>query len=213
MLMTMRVEMAPGGDLGFLLEKHPDRLQSRDTTFGCAYVFYPQVEPTFAQVALLLDVDPVKLVRGTPTSVSGGLLEDYVNDRPYSAASFMAVALKAVFASAMKGESRARPELAPQAFPLEIHFPSLSVRGRVGVIHDWFEPLGYYGPEYALPGNIERIRPRKVGHKRSGGSWPTTLSTVFTSASLACWRWRRNLWTPVSNPPCTTKNFPAPASG
>jgi len=55
---------------------------------------------------LILDVDPVALVRGRRRydgSAEGCLLTQYVNDRPYAASSFISVALARVFRSAMAG--------------------------------------------------------------------------------------------------------------
>ena len=66
--------------------------------------------------ALLLEVDPVALVRRGKGKGRGGApdaaLAQYVNDRPYAASSLLAVALSAVFSSALNGVCRARPERA-----------------------------------------------------------------------------------------------------
>ena len=55
--------------------------------------------------ALLLDVDPVGLVRGRKGGPSGEgfALGQYVNDRPYAASSMLAVAMAKVFRTAMAG--------------------------------------------------------------------------------------------------------------
>ena len=42
MLLTLTTTRRPATDLGFLLHKHPDRLQSYDLSFGRAHVFYPE---------------------------------------------------------------------------------------------------------------------------------------------------------------------------
>ena len=63
MLLTITTTHTPAGDLGYLLHKHPDRCQTFDLAFGKAHVFYPQVASDRCTAALLLDVDPIGLVR------------------------------------------------------------------------------------------------------------------------------------------------------
>jgi hypothetical protein len=94
-LLTISTTHSPATDLGFLLVKHPDRVQSFATTGGTAYVWYPEANTERCTVALLLDVDPVELARPakgqkSPDSFSLGR---YVNDRPYAASSLLTVAL------------------------------------------------------------------------------------------------------------------------
>lgn len=68
-------------------------------------MFYPEAEPSRCTVAVLLEVDPVGLVRGRRgVAGEGGQLE-YVNDRPYAVKSFMSVALGRLFATALGGKS------------------------------------------------------------------------------------------------------------
>ena len=67
-------------------------------------------------MALLLEVDPVGLVRGR-TAGAEGLLDQYVNDRPYAASSFLSVAIAQVFGSALGGRGKGRQELAETAIP------------------------------------------------------------------------------------------------
>jgi hypothetical protein len=50
-------------DLGHLLHKHPGRLQSFRLPFGQAHVFYPEASEERCTAALLLNVDPVGLIR------------------------------------------------------------------------------------------------------------------------------------------------------
>lgn len=53
---------------------------------GQAHVFYPESSPERCTAALLLDVDPVGLVRGKASSAGRErTLDHYVNDRPYVA--------------------------------------------------------------------------------------------------------------------------------
>src|SRR6266571_1418918 len=90
MLLTITTTHRPANDLGFLLHKRPDRFQSFDLSFGKAHVFYPEVTAERCTACLLLDVDPVGMVRGKNRHQSF-LLDQYVNDRPYAASSFMSV--------------------------------------------------------------------------------------------------------------------------
>ena len=106
MLLTLTLTRPPANDLGFLLHKHPERVQSFSLPFGQAHVFYPEVSDARCTAALLLDVDPVGLIR---RGVRFGRLDQYVNDRPYVASSFLSVALSRVFNTAMGGRCTARP--------------------------------------------------------------------------------------------------------
>nr|WP_205864086.1 3' terminal RNA ribose 2'-O-methyltransferase Hen1 [Planosporangium mesophilum] len=144
-MLTISTTHSPATDLGFLLVKHPDRVQSFATTGGTAYVWYPEATVERCTVALLLDVDPVELARPSkgqksPDSFSLGR---YVNDRPYAASSLLTVALGKVFRSAMKGASRDRPELVDLALPLEIRVAALPCRGGSEIVERLFAPLGW----------------------------------------------------------------------
>lgn len=112
MLLTIRTTHHPATDLGFLLHKNPARLQSFDQSFGRVHVFYPEATDSACTAALLLDIDPVGLVRGRRGASDGGLLDQYVNDRPYVASSFLSVAIAEVFGTAMSGRSKDRQALA-----------------------------------------------------------------------------------------------------
>ena len=63
MLMTITSTRVPATDLGYLLYKNPDKVQSFDLSFGKVHVFYPEATPERCTAALLLDIDPVALVR------------------------------------------------------------------------------------------------------------------------------------------------------
>src|SRR5215472_14887565 len=63
-LLTITTTRPPATDLGYLLHKHPDRLQTFPTAAGAAHVFYPEATAERCTAALLLEVDPVALVRG-----------------------------------------------------------------------------------------------------------------------------------------------------
>ncbi|HET8633997.1 MAG TPA: 3' terminal RNA ribose 2'-O-methyltransferase Hen1 [Gemmatimonadales bacterium] len=144
MLLTIRTTHAPAGDLGYLLHKNPARTQSFELAFGQAHVFYPELSDEACTAALLLDIDSVGLVRGRGgPSGEGGALEQYVNDRPYVASSFLSVAIARVLRSAMAGSSKERPELAGMAIPLEVRLAVLPCHGGEAFLRQLFEPLGY----------------------------------------------------------------------
>ncbi len=129
MLLTITTTRAPATDLGYLLHKHPDRLQSFTVSAGQAHFFYPEATPEQCTAALLLEIDPVALVRDRKDKHPDAELAHYVNDRPYAAASMLAVALKEAFRTALTGRCDARPELAAAPIPLAIRVPALRCRG------------------------------------------------------------------------------------
>ncbi|HTY73817.1 MAG TPA: 3' terminal RNA ribose 2'-O-methyltransferase Hen1 [Actinomycetes bacterium] len=144
MLLTISTTLSPAADLGFLLHKHPGRAQSFEVAGGNAFVFYPEVSDSRCTAALLLEVDPVGLVRGRRGSaVEGFTLGQYVNDRPYAASSMLAVAMGTVFRTAMKGRCEARPDLAASAIPLELRVPVLPCSGGADLAARLFAPLGW----------------------------------------------------------------------
>jgi 3' terminal RNA ribose 2'-O-methyltransferase Hen1 len=144
MLLTLTTTHRPATDLGFLLAKDPARMQSFDLSFGRARVFYPEASEARCTAALVLEVDPVGLVRGRRGPAGeGGALEQCVNDRPYVASSFLSVAMSRVFGTALSGNSRERPELAATAIPLEAEVVCLPCRGGEKILRALFEPLGY----------------------------------------------------------------------
>jgi 3' terminal RNA ribose 2'-O-methyltransferase Hen1 len=142
MLLTISTTHRPATDLGFLLHKHPGRVQSFPLNFGQAHVFYPEATEDRCTAALLLDVDPVALVRRSGTRGSFAL-DQYVNDRPYVASSFLSVAIGEVFGSALQGRSREREELVSKPLPLIARLAVLPCRGGEPLLRQLFEPLGY----------------------------------------------------------------------
>src|SRR5579875_3048801 len=130
MLLTITTTHAPATDLGYLLHKNPARAQSFDLSFGKAHVVYPEATEQRCTAALLLDVDPVALVRGASgRGGEGRTLAQYVNDRPYVASSFLSVAIAQVLGSAMGGRSKDRPELTGMALPLQARLSVVPSRG------------------------------------------------------------------------------------
>lgn len=166
MFLTVSTTYQPATDLGFLLHKHPDRVHRFDTAAGAAHVFYPEATEERCTAALLLDIDPVRLVRGGGKGAGGqgrpggagrgggrdAAVAQYVDDRPYAASSLLAVAMAAVFSTAMAGRCRDRPELAATPLPLEIRLPSLPCRsGGADLAGRLFEPLGWQVAATPLP--------------------------------------------------------------
>lgn len=141
MFLSIATTHRPATDLGFLLHKHPGLAHETELPFGKAHVFYPQVDEDRCEATLVLDIDPVGLVRGKGRGE--GLLDQYVNDRPYAASSFLSVALARALRSAMAGTSRERPELAETAIPLEATITPLPARGGEALVRQLFEPLGW----------------------------------------------------------------------
>ena len=155
MLLTISTTHRPATDLGFLLHKDPARAQSTSVSVGTAHVFYPEATDDQCTAALMLEVDPIALVRGSRAGKQAGpdafSLAQYVNDRPYAASSMLAVALGKVFASARRGLSKERPELAEAPIPLEVSLPAVPCRGGAEFVSRFFEPLGWQVVATPLP--------------------------------------------------------------
>lgn len=145
MLVTITTTHQPATDLGFLLHKHPDKVQSIDLSVGKAHIYYPESTAERSTVALLLDIDPIAMVRGSKKlSGKGFSLGQYVNDRPYVASSFMSVALSKAFSTAMNGTCATKPHLVNEKLPLAVKIAVLPApRGGEALIRKLFEPLGY----------------------------------------------------------------------
>ncbi|MBC7922741.1 MAG: 3' terminal RNA ribose 2'-O-methyltransferase Hen1 [Ferruginibacter sp.] len=139
MLLTISTTHQPATDLGYLLYKHPAKVQQVEIAGGKAHIFYPESGAERATVALLLDLDTIGMVRNH----AGIRLEEYVNDRPYVASSFMSVALAKAFSTAMNGTCRDKPELVEVRMPFEVTLSVLPVSGGEPFLRRLFEPLGY----------------------------------------------------------------------
>nr|WP_223183047.1 MULTISPECIES: 3' terminal RNA ribose 2'-O-methyltransferase Hen1 [unclassified Streptomyces] len=130
-----------------MLHKHPERTQAFSTAHGTAHVFYPEAGDERCTAALLLEVDPVALVRRGKGKGRGGApdsaLAQYVNDRPYAASSLLAVALARVFKTALHGVCKALPERAEAPIALRVEVPVLPARGGAALVRALFGPLGW----------------------------------------------------------------------
>lgn len=152
MILSITTTHTPATDLGYLLQKHPDRVQTFDQHFGKAVVFYPEATAERTTAVLMLDVDPIGLFKNNQKKGSGDFaLRHYVNDRPYSANSYLSVAISDVYRSALNGNSKDRPELADTPIPLVAHLPTVPTPHDAGFLRALFEPLGYTVTATAQP--------------------------------------------------------------
>jgi 3' terminal RNA ribose 2'-O-methyltransferase Hen1 len=157
MLLTVTYEPEPdsGVDasvLGFLLHKHPAKVQSFSEPVGDISVFYPEATAERCTIAVLVEVDPISLARNKRFRGDSRALDHYVNDRPYVPSSMLAVAISTVFRTAMTGRSDSYPELAVSALPLRIEIPVVSTRGgEDDLVRRMFEPCGWVVDEQRIP--------------------------------------------------------------
>jgi 3' terminal RNA ribose 2'-O-methyltransferase Hen1 len=202
MLLTIRTTHRPATDLGFLLHKHPDHVHTREFPFGGATVFYPEATDQACTAAVLLDVDPVGMVRGR--GGKGGAEDQYVNDRPYVASSLLSVVLTRWFNSALSGRCEQKPELAAAELPLEVHLAAVPCRGGEAFLRELFEPLGYQveATGHALDDTMPSLGPSRLftvtlratcrlsdvlTHLCSSRCWTTTSTTGWeTTRSKSC---------------------------
>lgn len=179
MLLTISTDHQPATDLGYLLHKNPDGHHTAEFGFGVAHVLFPEASEQRCTAALVVDVDPVGLVRGRPGSKGNDFtLAQYVNDRPYVTSSFTSVVLGKLFSTAMTGRSKERPELAVEAINLDVRLPVTPCRGGVDIATRLFEPLGYNVVAEEIP--LDRKFP-EWGRSRY---LDLTLSTTATLKSV-----------------------------
>lgn len=142
MLLTITNTRPPATDLGWLLHKHPDKVQPFRTTGGQATVFYPEATEERCTAALLLTIDPIDLVRGTGPGAHT-ISTQYVNDRPYVASSLLSSAFTNVYSSALNGRCADRPDLVETPLPLTVTLTVVRVQSWPDGLTRLFEPLGY----------------------------------------------------------------------
>lgn len=174
MLLTISTTHRPATDLGYLLHKHPGRFQSMDLAFGKAHVFYPEASDDRCTACLLLDVDTVGLVRGKGSGE--GLIDQYVNDRPYAGSSFLSVAISQVLGSALQGRCKDRPKLVGTPIPPSAQLDVLQVRGSEKFLRAVLEPLGY---------EVEATRHPLDDHFPEWGESPYFSVTVVKRTTLS----------------------------
>ena len=142
MILSISTNQYPATDLGYILHKHPDKFHTFDLSVGKAYVFYPEISEEKTTISLLLDIDPIEMVRGGKNIAGDSFaLGHYVNDRPYVASSFLSVAIAKAFSTAMNGTCKFNPELVQKKIPFEISITSLpaATEGKVYIdkSHEW----------------------------------------------------------------------------
>lgn len=143
MFLSITTTQHPATNLGYLLHKHPDKVQTFSTAGGKAHVFFPEASDDRCTAILLLDIDPVELVRTLKVPGQSRVLQHYVNDRPYVASSFTSSAISNVYSSALNGRCSDRPEWVDLPIALEAQIPALKVKGGLGLLERIFHPLGY----------------------------------------------------------------------
>jgi 3' terminal RNA ribose 2'-O-methyltransferase Hen1 len=143
LILTIGTSHRPATDLGYLLHKNPAGHHLAELSFGTAHVLFPVASADKCEAAVLLEIDPIGLVRGSRPQAGQASLARYVNDRPYAASSYLSVALAKLFGTALSGRSKERPELAATPIPLEVGLPVLPCRGGMPLLRRLFEPLGY----------------------------------------------------------------------
>lgn len=141
MFLSVTTTHVPATDLGYLLHKNPARMHETSLSFGTALTLFPEADEARCTAALVLDIDAVELVRGR--GGAAGLMDQYVNDRPYAASSFLSVAMGRAWREAVAGRSRDRQELAETPIPLEAVITPARARGGAALVTQLFEPLNY----------------------------------------------------------------------
>src|SRR5258708_7973515 len=164
MILTISTTHEPATDLGFLLHKNPERVHTTDMSFGPVHVVFPEASDERCTAALLVEVDPVGLVRNRKGPKGNDFsLDQYVNDRPYAASSFLSVAINKLFGTALSGRSKERPELAETPIPVSAHLPVVPCRGGDAILRRLFEPLGYEIEATAIP--LDPTFPQRGGNR------------------------------------------------
>lgn len=153
MLLSITTTHQPATDLGYLLHKHPDRVQSFPMNFGPlsrgkVHVFYSEATTERCTAVLLLEIDPVACKRSAFEKESTRV--QTISTRPYIASAFLSMAMLKVFRTAMMGRSSDRPNLVDTAIPLTVSIPVLPCRGGEDFLQALFEPLGYEVKEKSL---------------------------------------------------------------
>jgi len=151
MFLSISTTQYPATNLGYLLHKHPNKVQTYSTAGGKAHVFFPEATDERCTAVLVLDIDPVELVRSLKVPGESRSLQHYVNDRPYVASSFTSSAISNVYSSALNGRCTEKEEWLEMNLPLEVKIPALKVRGGQGLLERIFLPLGYTIQAERLP--------------------------------------------------------------
>jgi 3' terminal RNA ribose 2'-O-methyltransferase Hen1 len=143
MLLTITTTHTPATDLGLLLHKSPFRCQSSKLSFGTVNIFYPEATEERCTMAMLIDMDTIELIRGRKGRSFPSIMDQYINDRPYVASSFISVGINRIFGSALNGKCNRRPDLVDTQMPFEVTLPVLPCNGGQSFLKRLFEPIGY----------------------------------------------------------------------
>ena len=130
-------------DIGYLLHKNPDKLQTFEMPYGKAHIYYPTATETTCTMALLLEIDPVTLVRGKNYQSHAFALKQYVNDRPYVTSSLLSATISRLLGTALNGTCKQKPELVNQKLPLSTTLSVIPCKGGPPLLEKLFRPLGY----------------------------------------------------------------------
>lgn len=149
MLITLTCAAPHAPEVGYLLGKNPASVFARPFSAGTVHVFYPEVADERVTIALLVEIDPVGLVRG-PAALAR--LDQYVNDRPYVASSLTSVAINTAFGSAMAGRAtKEHAERLDERMRWEVSLPAVACDAGDDLITRLFAPLGYTVATTRLP--------------------------------------------------------------
>ena len=152
MLLEITNSAPPATDLGFLLYKNPANVRTSKLRFGKAHVYYTEASEQCCTAALLMEINPISLVRNRRgQAFHGRAIQEYVNDRPFVASSHLSVAIAEMYGTAMSGRCKGKPELEGQKLPLAASIPVLPCRGGEELLLGLFEPLGYEVEAEAIP--------------------------------------------------------------
>ena len=127
MLLTISTTHRPATDLGICCTRTRPARRPSSSPSAAPRLLPGSYAPALHHrhtTALLLDIDPLKLVRGP-----GTVLTDYVNDRPYFSSSLLSVAMARVFGTAMSGRAKQRQELAETPIRLKAALTAVPCRG------------------------------------------------------------------------------------
>lgn len=143
MLLSITNHGPQASDLGYLLHKNPANVNASQLSFGQATVFYPEGPDDECTAVLLVEVDPIGLVRSKGARQGNWALGQDVNDRPYLASSFLSTAISRVYGTALNGTCHKRPELVHRPLTLTTRLPAFPAPGGKAMIERLFTPLGY----------------------------------------------------------------------
>ncbi|MEM6272534.1 MAG: hypothetical protein AAF998_24190 [Bacteroidota bacterium] len=119
MLLTIRIAGESPEALAPLTERFSDEVHEVALPHGKAILFYPELSPGAAELALLMDLDPLSPIDiERPFSVLAHGRAQTVNDRAYTASAFLAQAIIVAFAELIESAPAASATAA--IYPLRL---------------------------------------------------------------------------------------------